>query len=496
MSYTNYPGPPGVDVVIERTNVETQSPNTEFYPVFVGTGITSRNRNIKKTNIKADTSAYPKVKLTFDLAGDVNTDLFAKTVFTVGQVVVTKANVPEGQPTTVALNAPTDFTVFSPVTFSASDGTASVTLNIINVGVTATDIIYELNLTASNTDRDFDLRVVGAEDRFFSKDLFGPVVLEENGEEFYNDIMIAAEICFRMAVPRFYYLEVPRDFGEQPTTADFRAAIEKIYFENNAYRIVALTSEQEVIDAINEFTTGVSNPVDRRETVAFAAYDVANILDINDITELETKIGGFSESLNNKRMCNVFAGESAEMRINNVTYVLPAYFFPVAVAALDTVIGRVDPLSTLEITVFDKINGPRFRPRDWNKLAVKGVFIIQKDNDNSPAVIRHQLTTAQSDLPEDQEYSVVKNWDVVTKRIRDRLKPYAGRNNIDSGYTERLEGTLATVRQEILEEKLAKGLSVITPWAVREGSDGRNLVTRLKLDPVFPANNLDVYIVV
>jgi hypothetical protein len=299
-----------------------------------------------------------------------------------------------------------------------------------------------------------------------------------------------------MSVPRFYYLEVPRDYGEQPTAADFTNAIEKIYFENNAYRIIPLTSDPEVVSAINQFVSGVSNPVDRRETVGFVSYDVANIVDINDITELETKVGGFSETLDNKRICNVFAGESAELKINNVTYVLPAYYFPVAVAALDAVVGRVDPLSTREITVFDKINGPRFRPRDWNKLAKKGVFIIQKDTDSSPAIVRHQLTTAQSDLASDQEYSVVKNWDVVTKRIRDRLKPYAGQNNIDAGYTERLEGTLATVRQEILEEKLAKSLTVITPWSVREDSDGRNLVTRLQMEPVYPANDLDVYIVV
>lgn len=496
MAYSNYPGPPEVNVTWERSSVETRSAETEFHTVFLGAGVTSRNRNIVKSNLRADTSGFPLVKLTFDLAGDINTDLFEKTKFTVGQVVVTYANVVEGNPATIALDEPTDFTVAEQVSFSSVDALATVVLNVTKVGITAADVIYELNLTASNVDSDFDLRLVGAEDRFFSNELFGPVILNENGTEFFNDIMIAADIAFRMSVPRFYYLEVPRNYGEVPTLADYKAAIEKIYFENNGYRIVALTSDPDILQALNQFILGVSNPVDRRETVGFVTYDTTQITDINDMTELETKVGGFSEAINNKRICNVFAGESAEYRINNQLYVLPEYFFAVAVAALDSVVGRVDPLSTREITVFERINGPRFRPRDWNRLARKGVFIIKKDNDTSPAEIRHQLTTAQSDLASDQEYSVVKNWDVVTKKIRDRLKPYAGRNNIDAGYTERLEGTLATVREEILEEKLAKALTVITPWSIKADGDNRNLATRLKMDPVYPANELDVFIIV
>lgn len=492
MPYSDYRAP-GIDVIIERNPVQQRSPETQFYPVFIGKGITSRSRTITKSNLRADTSNFPQVEITFDLMGDVNVDLFAETNFTLGNVVVTRTI---GTPTTIILAPTTGYTIVQNISFSTTDSTASIILNVVGSSVTAADTVYEVNITASNTDRDYDLRLVGAEDRFFSKDLFGPVVLKENDAEFFNDIAIAAEIAFRMQVPRFYYLEVPRDYGEEPTVSDFTSAIEKVYFDNDAYRIIPLSSNSEVIAAVNEFISGISNPIDRRETVGFVSYDMSDVTDINDLEELVAKVGGFSESLNNKRICNVFAGRSAEMRINNQVYVLPEYFFPVAVASLDAVVGKVDPLSLREITVFEKIEGPRFRPRQWDMLAKKGVLIIQKDTDTAPAVIRHQLTTAQSDLPEDQEYSVVKNFDVVTKKIRDRFKPYVGQYNIDAGYTERLEGTLATVRQEILDEKLAKGLTVITAWSQKTGADGRNLVTRLRLDPVFPANNLDIFLIV
>lgn len=483
---------PGVDVMIERRDVEQQSTETQFYPIFVGTGVTSRNRNIQKQNLRADTSQFPKVTITFDLVGSVNTDMLSRTKFTLGQIVVTKA----GTSATAVLEPSTGYTVVEDITFSSVDSTAKYVINIVTASVVSADVIYEINVTASNVDEDFDVKVIGAEDRFYSRSMFGPIVLEENGTEFFNDIAIAAEIAFRMEVPRFYYLEVPRDFGSQPTQLDFQKAVENVYYYNDAYRLVPLSTDPEIAATIRDFVSGVSNPIDRRETVGFVAYDTSNITDMNSINELVEKVGGYSNSLDSKRICNVFAGSSCELRINGQLYELPEYFVPVAVACLDAVVGRVDPISLREIDIFERINGPRFRPKQWDMLAQKGVMIVKKDNDASAAVIRHQLTTSQSGAAEDQEYSVVKNFDVVTKLIRDRFRPYAGQFNIESGYLERLEGTLATVRQEIIEEKLARSLTVLTPWQQSDGTNGRNLVTRVQMTPVYPANNLDIYLIV
>ena len=487
---------PGVDVIIERGEIETRSAETQFYNVYVGTGISSRNRNIEKTGLKANVQNYPLVELTWDMLGEINTDLFSNMSFTIGQVNVTRSTVPEGEEAELSLEPDVDYSIETPVSFSSYDSTAKVTLRILNETITANDAIYDLNILAEMADKDFNLRSNGTEDRLFSKELFGPVVLEENDNQFYNDIAIAAEMAFRMEVPRFYYLEVPRDYGSPAKIDDFKIALDKIYFFNDAYRVIPLSSDPQVVSAVNQFVSGVSNPLDRRETVAFVSYDSSKTASMDDINELVEKVGGYSESINNKRVCNVFGGESAEMIINGERYVLPEYYISAAVASLDAVVGRVDPLSLREIGVFEKINGPKFRPKQWDTLASKGVFIVFQDNDQSPAVIRHQLTTAKSEDAADQEYSIVKNFDVVTKKFRDRFSIYSGRYNIEAGYTERLEGTLATVRQEILEEKLARDITVMTAWSQREGSDGRNLVTRLKMTPVYPANDLDIYLII
>jgi hypothetical protein len=486
---------PGVDVVIQQQQVITQSADTQFLPCFIGKGITSRNRSFSISGIQADTSSFPQVTLTFDLAGYINTDLFNDTMFSLGQLVVTKSSVGSGGSSTVILEQTTDYTIVQDIKFSDTDSTATYVLNILNTNVAAADVVYQLNIGASNTDDDFQPQLLGASDRFLNNGMFGSVILEENSVQIFNDIAIATQIAFNMGVPAFYYLEVPRDFGSDPTASDYTGSIEKCYYFNDIYRIVPLTSDPDVASYLSTFVAGVSNPLDRRETVGFVTYDTSNISKMTDIDELVGKVGGYSTSLNNKRIVNIFGGSSVEMTISNVTYDLPPYFLGAAVSSLDAVVGPVDPLSLRQISVFNKVNGPRFRPRDWDKLAAKGVFIILQNNDGTPAVIRHQLTTAQTSQASDQEYSVVKNFDVVTKKIRDRFRPYAGQFNIQSGYLETLAGTLATTVSEILELKLAKSLTTITPWSV-SSSDQRNLVTILKLDPVYPANHLEVYLIV
>lgn len=492
MAYTNYPGPPDVKVSFQQTKSPTASPDTQYYPVFVGTGITSRNKPINKAGLHADVSAFPDVTLSFDLINDINTDLFDQTTFTFGQLIVT----PNSGGADITLSPTTDYTITKDISFSSVDNLAYVTIHIINSSITSADIMYELNMTIANTDDDFDVRTVSGTDKFFSDGIFGPVVLEEDGNQFFNDIAIAADICFRLDVPTFYYLEVPRNYGSGATSADFETAIQKIYFNPNLYRIVPLTSDADVLTQLDQFISGIANPYDKRETVGFVSYDSTQIIDVTDINELVTKVGGLSSSLNNKRICNVFAGKSVSYTMNSQRYVLPQYFAAAAVAALDTNVGLVDPLSRRTIDIFDSIDGPRFRPTVWNQLARYGVLIIQKDNPDSAAFIRHQLTTAQSDTASEQEYSVVKNWDVVTKKIRDGLAGYSGESNIDTGYTERLNGTTATLIQTLIELGLAKNITTVTPWSLATNGDVTNLVTVLQLDPVYPANQLDVYIVV
>lgn len=501
MAYRDYRAP-GVNVIIERQEARSNSNLTEFLPVFIGTGMTSRNRIIEKTEVKANVADYPIITLDWDIMGAFNPQIFKDTDFALTELTVIKND--EFDAPLAPLTVDVDFEVVKEASILAIGGKARTTIKILDEAkVLATDLFYSFKLSATNSDDDFDLRLVTADDRYYAREIFGPYELEENGVQFFNDVAFAAEIAFRVGVEKFFYLEVPREYGAVATNEEMIQALDKVYYKKDAYRIVPLSSHADVTHAVNTFTTSLSNPIDKREVVGFVGYNPTDISDIKDLTEVVEKVGGFSESLNNERIVNIFGGTSAELVVTSKRYVLPSYFINAAVAAYDTTIGMANPLSTREINVFSKINGPRFRPRQWDMLAKQAVFIIYQEEDGGPFVIRHQLTTKQSDEAEYQEYSIIKNFDAVTKRLRDRMKPYAGRLNITDGYMEKLDASFTSAIEEVKDLGWAREITVLSPWAVRVVGTGdeareekRNLVGRFKLTPVYPANNLDIYLVV
>lgn len=501
MGYRDYKAP-GVSVIVERQPGVETAQLTQFFPVFVGTGMTSSSRILAFPGMVADTSAFPLVTFTFNVLGLLNSQLFLETSLALTSLTIDKQIGGTG-PTTVSLVLTTDYTITTPISAIGSDGQVTFTVSIIKTGILDTDLAYEFTITATNTVDDFDLRLLQSSDVYYALDIVGPYSLTEGSATFTNDIAVAAEIAFRMKVPSFYYLEVPRAYGVKATSSAIIAALEKIYYKTNAYRIIPLTDDAGVTTAVQALVSSISNPLDKRETVGFVTYPTADITSMADIDELVTKVGGLSVSLNTTRINNVFGCSSVDMILNNAVVNLPACFLTAAVAALDSALGMAEPLSLREINVFSRMYGPRFRPLDWNKLADKRVFIVYQNDASAPLVIRHQLTTSQSTDAQDQEYSLVKNIDAVSILLRERLKPYSGKYNIIDGYMEKLDAALTSAIHEAKDLGLARDIVVLSPWQARKIPDpngtqveNRNLVTRLKMTPAYPANNLDLYLLV
>lgn len=503
MPYNDYRDP-GVTVTLERLASPQSSGRTLFLPVFIGTGSTSRNRIEAFTRIKGNVSAFPVVTFDYDIVGNV--DMFNDTDFKAIDFRLHK-ELEAGEPVT-PLALGTDYEVVEVVALRESSSTYRTTIRVLDVEkVTPADLYFDFKLSLENTNEDFVPRLL-TRDQQYQTDLFlGPKTLNEGGTTIRNDIAIAAEIAFRLNVPQFYYLEVPRDYGTQPTKSDFQKVIEELYFVNDIYRVVPLTYDLDIIRLVSTFATSVANPNDKRQMIAFTATDPSLVTDKNDILSWIEAAGLQSEALNNPRAFNVAGITDIDLLLDGVRHNLPLYFLAVAVAAYDTVSGMNKPISTEVLSVFTSVKSPRFRPKVWGQLARYGVFVCYKDTatNSNGVVIHHQLSTSQSDSEKDQELSVIKNVDAATVRMRDWFVPYAGRVNITDELLVKLNATMAQAIEDITKtEKFMTTLEIVTPWQKRTMQNTTNgvtesktsLVTRLSGEPASPANNLDIILAI
>lgn len=500
MAYKEAYRNPGVDLTYERSVQPVSSTETNFYPIFIGSGQTCRARVESLTRVKANFTEYPNVILEYPVIG--NSQMFADTDFKVKDFRLYK-EVVAGQPVT-ELVIGDDIEIVTPVQFRESSNTYRTVIKVVDEEkITKADLYFDFKVELENDDYDFVPRLLTADDQYRVDSYLGKKMLMENGVEIRNDLAFAAELAFKVGAKQFYYLEVPRDYGQVGTKADYERVLEEIFFVRDAYRIVPLTYDLEIIKLVTSFATSVSNPNDKRQLITFFASDPARVTDIRDISSWIDSVGTLSESLNTNRAYHVAGITKIALSIGGQQYDLPLYFLAVAIAAFDTVNGMSKPISTVVLDVFDFVEGPRFRPKTWNKLARYGVFLCYKDDVpySKGITIHHQLSTSQNDDARDQELSVIKNLDGTVVYLRDVFKPYAGRTNITPELITILDGVMAQAIDTIINKKnYMTTITVNTPWSVRTvpspngdvTKNKRALLTMLSGDPAYPANNLDI----
>lgn len=496
--------PPGTTVSIELEERNFDAQTTEFHTVIIGSGNTVRERTVVREDLKADTDDFPYINFNWEVNGEFNFQHFNSTSFEVEEVCVHRIG--ENGVEKITLEKDVDYEVQYAALARAYEGVIVTTLRVPEGSkIKKTDTIFDLKFKLEIDDDDIEIQMVNSGDKLFLRDIFGDLEIEEDGEEFFNDVGMAAEIAFKTGVQRFFYLEVPRDYGKPPTEKDFRKVLELIYHQRHAYRIVPLTDDPNVAHAVATLTATISNPYDRRESVAFISVDGNSIKDHSDLNELVEKVGGLSEGINSERVVNVYAGMSVELPVGAKRYILPHYFMNAAVAFADSVLGMEKPLSKRSIDVFSRVNAPKFRPQQWNQLAKRGVFIVFQERTGGPLIVRHQLTTKRGTTSREElvEYSITKNFDATVQLVRDRLTPYVGRENIGEGYFEKVDSAFTSAKEDAKELGYVRDITPITGWEIRRVSNGlnerevkTNIVGTHRLTPVYPGNNIDVVFIV
>jgi hypothetical protein len=124
--------------------------------------------------------------------------------------------------------------------------------------------------------------------------------------------------------------------------------------------------------------------------------------------------------------------------------------------------------------------------------AAGGVWWNVQDEDGAPLVPRHQLSTDKSSI-ENQELSITKAVDYISKIVRSTLRSQAGRNNITKEFLEQLALGLSAIAQANSgTNRAANNVSIETVGQNPARNDG--VIAEIGVIPHFPVNEIAVSI--
>lgn len=245
-------------------------------------------------------------------------------------------------------------------------------------------------------------------------------------------------------------------------------------------QIAAVVSETEVdIIATNGFTLDPGN----------VTYSVKS----QDYSQSEKALNqaAIAEGYNNRRIVMV-QPDVLLYDVDGTETELPAYYGCAAVAGMISGLLPSQGFTTLPVVGPTGVKGSNdvMSELDLDFLAGGGVFILIQEVDGGPVTVRHQLTTAVSDL-KTRELSVIKAVDYASKFFRTELAPLIGRYNLTEEFmTQQLRPAANGVLQDLIEERIVSRTSRIVSMKIVGAGDEVEVV--IDWVTLFPVNKITV----
>lgn len=122
---------------------------------------------------------------------------------------------------------------------------------------------------------------------------------------------------------------------------------------------------------------------------------------------------------------------------------IPGYFLCCHLAGERASMYPHEPMTRLAISGFDAMpRSDRFTRDQLDKMAGNGVFIVYTNQRSKTIEVRHAVTTADTDVLEEREESVVSNLDELSYELYDLLNAYIGKSNVNTTFLDLLGTTI------------------------------------------------------
>lgn len=208
-------------------------------------------------------------------------------------------------------------------------------------------------------------------------------------------------------------------------------------------------------------------------------------------------VGDQATGLDNRRITLLFPGKAPSGGV-----MVEGYHLAAAVAGLRSGVPPHQGLTRVELVGFDNMDRVtnRFSKTQLDTLSDSGVWIVSQDLSGDSIYTRHAITTNLSGLNE-QEEMITRNLDSISYFMFNKLNRYIGRANVTESTTNvlrtQLEGAISFLQSssqtELLGGQLIDGdIVTLRPHTIFRD----RYVIRLDLQLPFPANNIDLTVVV
>lgn len=298
-------------------------------------------------------------------------------------------------------------------------------------------------------------------------------------------IALGAELALE-GTSEIYAIQV-KPVGAEATATDFKAVLDThVRFLTEGYRIIPLMLDASVnLDTISH-VNGLSDPEEGMERVTILGVDHSAA----DATAVISDIGTYATSIENKRVSVIYPDVATRMLDDGNFYELPAPYICAALAGWKSGKKPQNSYTKGMLTCFHELKGVKLTRKEKNKLAEKGVMILEQNaGPGTPIEIRHGLTTDMFSA-QTKEASVVEVSDYASKYYRAGLRPYLGQHNITSDLITAIKASITSMSDVLVKDKVIVSAKIVNIF--QDEVTPTTLVVELSIQPPYPCNNIEI----
>lgn len=321
------------------------------------------------------------------------------------------------------------------------------------------------------------------------REVYGETDFTNGVKPTINKLVVGLKAAFGAGAPVAYALQI-KPSGDAVNDIDYQKALGKVKTVADVYRVVPMDLGNAINTVVDAHINNCSSYEERMERVARYSFEESPKT-FNDVL---TKVGGYAAGKASRRVCVPYPNKATMLLSDGELHEVDGAVISAAIAGLQSYLPGYQSATRSTISVFDSLVGIDMTRVEKNKLAEKGVLILEQPSGaGTPISIRHQLTTDMSSVAT-KEASITSIRDHVAQRYRNVAEAYIGKYNITPDTITRITGSLKSTTQDMVQEGWILETSQITSVA-QDINNPDTLIIEAKVDVPYPCNYIKITVI-